>query len=180
MFILHAIFAVAFIGAGIFTYIMLGTVPWAESGLSDEFIMGIRYGFPGVFLLAGGLFVISAVRSLLGAVQNREMADKLLERGIETTGQVTFIDRNWSIRVNERPIYSIIEYVFEANGQQYTRRKTDAPTETVIRSGLAVGQSVPVFYLPEDPDQNMLLIGSQEQLNQLRAESKRKAKPDLK
>lgn len=175
MLFFHFIFGAAFLGAGAFMYVMLGSVPWAESGLPDMGILAIRYGAPGIFLLIGGISAIQFVGALAAIPKKRRMANALVERGIETTGQITYVDRNWQIKVNERPIYSIIEYVFEVDGEQYIRRKNDVPTEIAIRAGFAVGQTVPVYYLPEDPDNNMLLIGSEDDLNRLRAKSKRKA-----
>lgn len=110
----------------------------------------------GIALLAGG-----GLLTYLGIKDRRKLAaqaEQLQEFGVEADGTITFIDRNFRMLVNNRPIYSIVEYTFEDNfGHQHTGRVDNFPSDTAIRLKLEVGSRVRVKYLKENPAQSMLL-----------------------
>jgi hypothetical protein len=81
---------------------------------------------------------------------------------VATHGVITYLDRNYSLLVNNRPISSIVEYRFQdGSGVWHTKRKPDMNADVVIRQGLQVGLTVSVIYLPEDPSKNALVTPAQ-------------------
>lgn len=114
------------------------------------------YGLGGIFLLVG---VVLTLGGLIGARKRRAEIGKLDSQGVPATGQVTYVDRNYSIRVNGNPIYSIVEFTFkDSSGVERTSRKEDVSSEMVIRNKIEVGSQVEVKYLMENPDENMLVL----------------------
>lgn len=119
-------------------------------------------GFSAIFVLVGlALLVGGGALTYAGLKERRRVvaqAEHLKMVGVETEGTITFLDRNYSMLVNNRPIYSIIEYTFEDSwGNQHTGRVDDFPSDTAIRSKLEVGSTVRVKYLRDDPTQSTVL-----------------------
>ncbi len=107
----------------------------------------------------GAVFTLIAVIALLRDRVDRRRADLILQTGLETRGTVTFVDRNFSVRINGRPIYSIIEYTFKDRmGRDYTRTMRNAPSDIVIRRKIEVGSELPVKYLANDPEQSVIVL----------------------
>jgi len=114
---------------------------------------------------SGSLVVIGVVSSFFGLLlMNRfgrpsKMTKKALREGIDGQGQITLIDRNYKVQMNDRPIYSSVEYTYIDNdGNQYVNRIDYADTESVIRAGWQVGSIVPIKYLKDNPQHSALVI----------------------
>lgn len=87
------------------------------------------------------------------------MATNVLETGIETEGTVTFVDRNYGVKVSGRHPYSIVEYKFtDSSKKEYVKKVIEANTEEVIRCRIEVGGTVKVKYLPKDPAQSIMIL----------------------
>jgi hypothetical protein len=64
-----------------------------------------------------------------------------------------------SLLVNNKPIYSIVEFKFrDSAGVERVGRKNDVGSDLVIRLKIEVGSKVQVKYLNENPNQNILML----------------------
>jgi len=89
-------------------------------------IVGVVTGLIGLILLISGL------RS---RKKDKEKAEYIFNQGIPGKGRVTFVDKNYSMLVNEKPIYSIVEFVFTDHmGRDHTSRKDNVESDLVIRN----------------------------------------------
>jgi hypothetical protein len=116
---------------------------------------------PGVVTLPLGiiLVIIGAVMVRKKRKEKKAMVDALDQHGVEAKARVTFVDKNYTITMNERPLYSIVEYEFTDDyGHVFTGRKDRVDSELVIRNKIEVGNEVNVIYLPRDPSINALLL----------------------
>ena len=119
-----------------------------------------------VYLLSG---VGSILEMVLGSVllvigrskkkAKEELALQIYNQGIPAKARVTFVDKDYSYLVNEKPIYSVVEFVFTDHmGRQHTARKQQVESDLVIRSSISVGSEVDIKYMSADPEKNVLLI----------------------
>lgn len=137
-------------------------------GLISDLISGHALTGPQGFvhMVFGGLgliiFIIGVamlVGSLARAKKRKALAMLIYERGIPVEGTVTFVDKNYSMLVNQKPIYSIVEFKFRDNsGKEQVARKNDVESDLVIRLKIEVGSKVQVKYLNEDPQKNILML----------------------
>ncbi len=112
----------------------------------------LGYGLGGVGIL---LLVVSLIRGRSAS----KRAMEIFQRGTLTTGQVTFVDKDYSVLVNNAPVFSIVEFTFQdSRGDTHTVRKTGVNSELVIRNRVTVGGSVAIKYLPENPGSNILIL----------------------
>ena len=127
----------------------------------------LSYSGPGpddltIILIGVAFVVIGILHTILTFVRLRRrasMATNVLETGIETKGTVTFVDRNYGVKVNGRHIYSIVEYKFtDLSKKEYVKKVTEASTEEVIRCKIEVGGTVKVKYLSSDPTQSIMIL----------------------
>lgn len=155
--------------SGLVSVAVFGAMPFAL----EEFIPGaggeaaalpglLGAGFSAIFVLVGlVLLAVGGVLTYAGARERGKLsarADHLETYGVEAEGTITFLDRNYGVLVNNRPIYSIVEYTFQDRmGREHTGRVDNFPSEVAIRSKLEVGSTVRVKYLAEDPTQSTLL-----------------------
>jgi hypothetical protein len=120
---------------------------------------GIMNGMIGLGVV---IFVIGAfmlVTGLIRAKKRNKLAMEVFQRGTLTKGNVTFVDKDYSLLVNNKPIYSIVEFTFQDSaGATHTSRKSGVNSDLVIRNRIEVGGQVAVKYLPENPDTNILLL----------------------
>ncbi len=158
---------VIFIGAGLFAGGLIntilgtvGAVPEAADAMGGmangmSTIFTVAFGGVGVLMVLGGLF------SLLRGRKAGQQHQAILASGVQTEGQVTFVDKNYSVLINNAPVYSIVEYTYtDGSGMQHTNRIDRVSTESVIRSGIAVGSTIQVKYLMEDPSKSTIVPGS--------------------
>lgn len=142
--------------------VAMSSVPGAEDGGLLTGVFGVGFGaifiVVGLAMTAGG---IAAVFFGLRMRRNLQSAKSdLLARGLAAEATVTFVDRNYGMLVNNRPIYSIVEFTFtDMSGMQRTAKINDASSEWVIRNKIEVGSTVTVKYLPENPARVMLVEG---------------------
>jgi hypothetical protein len=79
------------------------------------------------------------------------------EEAVETDGVITALERNFSLFVNHRPIYSMVEYRYrDRKGVWRTRRIAQMNAELVRRAGWQVGAPIKVRYLVSDPDKSVI------------------------
>jgi hypothetical protein len=116
-----------------------------------------------VFAGVGGLILIIGLIVFLGSFirlkKKKALAMLIYEQGVPTEGTVTFVDKNYGVLVNQKPIYSIVEFTFkDLSGQEQVARKNDVESDLVIRLKLEVGSKVQVKYLSADPKKNILML----------------------
>ncbi|HEX2915959.1 MAG TPA: DUF3592 domain-containing protein [Chloroflexia bacterium] len=100
----------------------------------------------------GGIMVIFGILGLLQGKARQGELQQIAATGVETGGIITFLDRNYSLLINNRPVYSVIEYRYrDGMGREFVKRADNIKTDVVIRSGWQVGSQVRVRYLPQDP-----------------------------
>jgi hypothetical protein len=117
---------------------------------------------PLLTIIGGGVAVLGLIIFVVGLVTGRKaraIGKRILESGVAAEAMVTFVDRNYNILVNERPIYSIVEFKFQdMSGAEHVFQHTTVNAELVIRNQVEVGSTVNIKYLPEDPSQNILML----------------------
>jgi Na+/melibiose symporter-like transporter len=148
---------ILFLLIGLITLVQ--TVPHAD----------LSYSGPGpddltIIIFGAAFVVIGILTTTLTFVRLRRrasMATNVLETGIDTEGTITFVDRNYGVKVSGRYIYSIIEYKFtDLSNKEYVKKVTEASTEEVIRCKIEVGGTVKVKYLPNDPTQSIIMLNT--------------------
>ena len=83
----------------------------------------------------------------------------ILQTGIDAQATVTFVDKNYSFLVNNKPIYSIVEYEYvDKNGVKHTRRIDNLNSDLVIRKKIEVGNTIKIRYSQTDYSQSIMLI----------------------
>lgn len=117
----------------------------------------------GIFLVVGGLMAVIGVVIIVGGrITTQKQKDKAMliyQTGVDAEAIVTFVDRNYRVLVNNRPIYSIVEFKFrDTSGVEHVARKETVQSELVIRNQVEVGSTVNIKYLLEDPSQNILML----------------------
>ena len=139
-------------------------IEYLSEGKSTMGMEALIIAVPGFVLLVVGLGLYIA-----GSIGDRELMRKIAEKarfteeiaasGIPVRARVTFVDKNYSLLVNQKPVYSIVEYTYEDHlGRPHIGRKTNVDSDLVIRAQLAVGSEVDVKYLASIPDESVLLI----------------------
>jgi branched-subunit amino acid ABC-type transport system permease component len=105
-----------------------------------------------IMWVIGGLLILWGIITLLRSRARMDDLKLIAANGVDTTGIVTYLDRNYSVLVNNRPIYSIVEYRYQDQmGREFVQRANTLKTELIIRSGLQVGSPIKVRYLAADP-----------------------------
>lgn len=156
-----------FIAAGVFAGGLIGGIMGAVSSVPEasDVAGGMMGSMSTIFLVAfGGVGVLMVIFGVLSLRRGRRQVQQhqlILANGIQTEGRVTFVDRNYSVTVNNRPIYSIVEYTYtDGSGVAHTNRIDQVNTESVIRAGIEVGSTIQIKYLMEDPSQSTIVPGS--------------------
>lgn len=156
---------VIFIAAGL---LMVGTGLWiffafnsSVQSASSSFGLNLSQYvlLPAIIMwVIGGLLILWGIISLVRGQARKEDLKLVAANGVDTTGVVTFLDRNYAVLVNNRPIYSVVEYRYRDQvGREFVHRANTLKTELVIRSGLQVGTPVKVRYLASDPSKSGIL-----------------------
>jgi len=147
------------IGAGLFAGNMMGIAMADAPQVAQESMEFAQSIFTYSFVGVGGFLSFLGVISLIRGGRSSKITQKVLREGVEGQGTVTFIDRNYRVRVNGRPVYSIVEYSYmDSIGNQYVNRIDDANTEFVIRAGWQAGTKIPIKYLSEDPQKSAVIM----------------------
>lgn len=108
--------------------------------------IGLPFLVLGLGFLIGGLAIIQ--RRLKSARETVEV----LKTGQATEGQITGLEENYNVRINERHPWTI-RYMFQVGGQNYTGQ-----VNTLNMPGplLQPGQPAWVLYLPNTPQRSAL------------------------
>ena len=143
---------------------MLGLIYLVFYLIEGKSSLGIEvliFAAPGLILLVVGLvlFLTGRASDRKFLREKTQKAENLLENGLQARGRVTFVDKNYSVLLNEKPIYSIVEFTFEDHmGRPHISRKDNVDSDLVIRAQIIVGSQWDVKYLANNPDENALLI----------------------
>jgi hypothetical protein len=148
---------------GLIFFLVGGGIGLVSGALAGKF----EFGAAGINTIAfGGLgliFMIIGAVMLIGgrakAKKNKALAEKIFAMGVPTEATITFVDKNYGLLVNNKPIYSIVEFKFrDGGGAERIGRKNNVSSDLVIRLKLEVGSKVPIKYMNEDPGQNILIL----------------------
>ncbi|MFH0866644.1 MAG: hypothetical protein V1904_10635 [Bacteroidota bacterium] len=119
-----------------------------------------RYIFGGG---VGGLGAIFTLGGLIGMARRKQQAKRnqyILQNGVDAVGTVTFADKNYYLTVNNRPIYSILEYTYQDKaGNQHTRRINNFNSEIMIRMQIQVGAKIAIKYSAQNPGESVIPVG---------------------
>ena len=152
---------IIFIGVGIFVYYIIGTTftdfP-SELGLGEMQTL-LQYGIGGLFAGIGAIMTLGGLIGMARGAKRAGLDKQIAQTGTETEATVNFVDKNYSLLVNNRPIYSIVEYTYQDEfGNEHTNRIENVSTDEVIRNKVEVGSKIRIKYLPEDPGQSVMVI----------------------
>ena len=119
-----------------------------------------RYAIGGGVGGLGLLFALGGVRSMIRGSKEKKRNQEIMQNGVAAEGTITFVDRNYRVLVNKQPIYSIVEYTYrDSAGNAHKRRTETAPSDAVIRMGLAVGGKVAIKYSAQNPAESLIVVG---------------------
>lgn len=146
-----------------FVFFTVGAIPLIIAAASGRPVIGAEnfvfwiFGMVGLIIGLIGLAVF--LRSRASIKRQKALAMKIYERGTEAEGTVTFVDKNYSVLFNQKPIYSIVEFKFQDKyGKEYVGRKNNVGSDLVIRLKIEVGSKVRVKFMSDNPEQNILLL----------------------
>ena len=148
---------------GLIFFLVGGGVALVNDLLSGNLQVGLAnlnmvvFGGLGlVFMIIGAVLFL---RSRIKGKQNKALAEKIFAMGVPAEATITFIDKNYGILVNNKPIYSIVEFSFrDSSGGERVGRKNNVSSDLAIRLKWEVGSKVQIKYMNEDPDQNILIM----------------------
>ncbi|PLW92047.1 MAG: hypothetical protein C0592_12750, partial [Marinilabiliales bacterium] len=119
----------------------------------------IRWSVSGGIAGLGGIFLISGIIGFFRHKQAYKERLYIMRTGVETEGTVTFVDKNYSFLVNNRPIFSIVEYIYEDKyGNSHSRRVNSISSDIVVRNQIQVGSIIAIKYAIEDPSKSIILL----------------------
>jgi hypothetical protein len=148
---------------GLIFFLVGGGVALVNDLLSGNLQVGLAnlnmvvFGGLGlVFMIIGAVLFL---RSRIKGKQNKALAEKIFAMGVPAEATITFIDKNYGMLVNNKPIYSIVEFTFrDSSGGERVGRKNNVSSDLAIRLKWEVGSKVQIKYMNEDPDQNILIM----------------------
>jgi hypothetical protein len=148
---------------GLIFFLVGGGISLVSGMLSGNLHLGpasinvFVFGGLGLIFMIIGAFMFFRGRSL--AKKREALAEKIFEMGVPAEGTITFIDKNYGLLVNNKPIYSIVEFKFrDSSGAERVARKNNVSSDLAIRLKLEVGSKVQIKYMNENPDQNILIL----------------------
>ena len=162
--IILLIMGIVFLAKGIFTYFVINSVFGSMPVEATEMGLGnienlFQFGISAVFGCTGALMTLFGVLGLIRGSKKAKQDNLIAQTGIEREATVTFVDKNYNLLVNNRPIYSIVEYKYQDDfGNEYTNRVENANTNDVIRNKIEVGSMIRIKYLPQDPAKSVMIV----------------------
>lgn len=161
--IVFLITGIILMATGAFAYFLIGKIwggvpteglPASLDGLGNI----LRYGVGGFVGGLGALFSLGGLIGLArGSTQGKQQGH-IMQNGVDAQASVTFVDKNYSIQVNRRPIYSIVEYTYvDSSGIEHTARFDKIKSEQVIRSRIQVGATIAIKYSSDNPAQSVIV-----------------------
>ncbi len=154
---------------GLFLVLFGAIFFFAGSGLSvaSALFAGTLAGSPlmqrAIFAGFGfGIGLLGMVFLAVGLVKGQwrpGLAERILEAGFVADATITYLDKNYGLIVDDRPVYSIVEFTFrDSSGGEHKGRKSKVDTDLAARLDLRVGGTVRVKYLRDAPDTHMLIL----------------------
>jgi hypothetical protein len=162
--IILLIMGIVFLATGIFTYFVINTAFGSIPAEANELGLGqmeslFQFGISAVFGGLGALLTLFGALGLIRGSKKAKQDNLIAQTGLEKEATVTFVDKNYNLLVNNRPIYSIVEYKYQDDfGNEYTNRVKNANTNDVIRQKIEVGSTIRIKYLPHDPAQSVIAV----------------------
>jgi hypothetical protein len=139
-------------GIGLLSGLLAGKLQFGAASIN----MVVFGGMGLIFMVIGAVMFLGGRAK---AKKNQALAEKIFAMGVATEGTITFFDKNYGLLVNNKPIYSIVEFKFrDGSGTERIGRKDNVSSDLAIRLKLEVGAKVQVKYLNEDPEQNILML----------------------
>jgi len=115
--------------------------------------IGVITAFVGIpFLLLGLTFLGVGGRILSWRYQETQKVVNVLQIGEATSGKITEIQENYSVRINGRYPW-VIRYQFQVNGREYEGKVS---TLNSVGARLQAGEIVCILYLPNAPQWNSI------------------------
>jgi hypothetical protein len=152
LFLFGLIFFLVGGGIGLVSGLLAGNVQFGVANI-NMFVFG---GLGLIFMVIGSILFIGGRAK---AKKNKALAEKIFAMGVATEGTITFFDKNYGLLVNNKPIYSIVEFKFrDGSGNERIGRKNNVSSDLAIRLKFEVGAKVQVKYMNEDPNQNILIL----------------------
>jgi hypothetical protein len=152
LFVFGLIFFLVGGGIALVSGLLAGKMPAGVASI-NLFVFG---GLGLIFMIIGAVLFF---RGRAQAKKNKALAERIFTMGVPAEATITFIDKNYGLLVNNKPIYSIVEFKFrDGSGTERVGRKNNVDSDLVIRLKLEVGSKVQIKYMNEDPDQNILLL----------------------
>jgi len=158
------IVGIIMVAVGILVYSVVGKAfsdaaiegaPVDLSGYEDMF----RYGVGGVVGGIGAIFVLCGLIGLARGSKQAKQDRYIMQTGTDAEGTVTFADKNYSLLVNNRPIYSIVEYTYQdSSGNEYRNRIENLNSDLVIRNQIQVGAKIAIKYAVENPGKSTIVM----------------------
>jgi len=148
---------------GLIFFLVGGGISLVSGLLAGNLKVGVAninilvFGGLGLIFMIIGAFLF--LRGRAQAKKNKALAEKIFTMGMPAEATITFIDKNYGLLVNNKPIYTIVEFKFrDGSGAERVGRKSNVSSDLAIRLKLEVGSTVQIKYMNEDPDQNILLL----------------------
>ncbi|MGV3632596.1 MAG: hypothetical protein ACO1O6_15420 [Bacteroidota bacterium] len=151
-------------GAGALVYYVLGqgNATIVVNGVRDNSIetrTTLQYSLGGGLAALGLLFAVIGLVGRGRSAKQQNQIQHIMQTGVAVEGLVTFADKNYSMLVNKKPVYSIVEYTYrDLSGKEHRRRVETIPSDYVIRNNIVVGAKVAIKYAGEDPGQSTILL----------------------
>jgi len=157
--IIWLIVGLIFIGAGVFVYFVIGTAFADMPSIIGEMQALLQYGIGGLLAGIGAIMILSGLIGVMRGAKKSRLDSHIAQTGVETEAAITFVDKNYSLLVNNRPIYSIVEYTYQDGlGGEYTNRIENVSADYVIRNKVEVGNKIRIKYLPAEPGQSVIIV----------------------
>jgi hypothetical protein len=155
------------IRTGVFVYFVIGTIFADLPSVFGEMQTLLQYGLGGGFASIGAIMTVGGMIGVMRWEKRSRLGTHIAQTGVETEATVTFVNKNYSPLVNNRPIYSVVEYTYQDElGNEYadrTARIENASTDYmlrnyVIRNKVERGSRIRVKYLPAEPGQSVMVV----------------------
>jgi hypothetical protein len=157
--IIVLIMGLIFIGTGVLVFFVIGAAFADAPDMLGELQTLLQYGMGGLFAGIGAIMTLGGLIGVMRGAKRSKLAGHIAQTGVEAEATVTFVDKNYSLLVNNQPIYSIVEYTYQDElGNEYANRIEDISSDTVIRNKVEVGSKIRIKYLPAEPTQSVMTV----------------------
>ena len=157
--IIFLIMGLIFIGTGVFIYFVVGVAFADTPAMLGEMQTLLQYGMGGLFAGIGAIMTLGGLIGAMRGAKRSKLASHIAQTGVETDATITFIDKNYALLVNNRPVYAIVEYSYQDElGHEYANRIENISTDYVIRNKVEVGNKIRIKYLPAEPAQSVIAV----------------------